>query len=201
MTRLITNVALTLGVTLGLPIHGQAQSPSTPSAPSQADVAAFPPGFVGRWRATPFETPLDTDYDREIYGPRAVAVRTTDLTIARSGEATLVVTRYVRNAAGATVPGTRSIDTVTFKVVPAASLAGEDTNAHYVGSIGRADRTYPGQAVARTRLREVRVELVAADDRGRALELTFDSADAGVDGGAAVTETLTRAAAVRAAAR
>ena len=84
----LTSIALGLAVVL----------PGMASA-SNADLA-------GRWRSAPEEISLTTEFDESVWGKNAKSVRTVEMSVRSTGEATLTVTRKVVDARGRTVGDT-----------------------------------------------------------------------------------------------
>lgn len=114
-----------------------ALSAAAPQA--QADTP-FPSSFAGAWRSAPFELSLAGDFERDVYGANANAVRITDLSIQPSGDGRLTVRHSVRRAGGQVVPGTRHTEDVTFRLTTTERSVGGRLCAP--ATILKAERTY-----------------------------------------------------------
>src|SRR5918995_4216980 len=68
------------------------------------------PSLVGSWKSAPDQMKLTTDFDKSVWGADASSVRTVDLVVRPSGEATLKVTKKVVDSKGRTVPASTWIE-------------------------------------------------------------------------------------------
>src|SRR5688500_15314719 len=68
------------------------------------------PALVGTWKSASDQMKLTTDFDKSVWGSDASSVRTVDLVVRPSGDATLKVTKKVVDARGRTVPASTWVD-------------------------------------------------------------------------------------------
>jgi hypothetical protein len=66
--------------------------------------------LTGTWISAPDEMPLSTAFEESVWGKNAKAVRTVQMAIQPTGDATLTITRKVLDARGKTVPASTSIE-------------------------------------------------------------------------------------------
>ena len=71
--------------------------------PAFSSAGTYP--LSGMWRSAPEETPLTTAFDESVWGNNAKSIRTVEMSVRPTGDATLRVTRRVVDAKGRTVPG------------------------------------------------------------------------------------------------
>jgi len=183
-----------------VPVHGQGQPPPTHAGPHHAEDVKAPAGtdvpasIVGSWKSAPFELELVSDLHRSVYGPNAKSVRVVDLVIRRSGEGTFTVTNLVRNGRGAVVPGTQSVEALTFTVGPSEPAPGDRTR--HSTKVVKAERRYLDEPAGRFPLEGAALEVYPPTESKGPLEVRYDTPE----GSGSFWETL-RPAAARAPAR
>jgi hypothetical protein len=172
MTRLVAILALMVGsIALGTtPFWPStflyAQASATAASP---DTAHFPKSMVGRWRAQPDRTPLSDD---SAWGARATAVRLTEMRIGETGEGSVTVTRSVVNAAGRTLPGSRTVDTADFVLGAEEQPLG--LLPRYTTRIMSAERRLAGPPAVTTTIDMLQVQIYPPDtDAPDSLRLSF----------------------------
>ena len=165
---------------LGCPLSGQG-APARTSHPqaeedsSRSNDAVFPSWMAGRWTASVYEVTLSDDFHRSVYGPDARSVRAVALTIQLSGEGTFTVTNSVRDRAGHTVPGTRSIDDVRFAIGEVKRETGYQPR--YTSRIAKAERRYPDDPSSTFALDGVKLEFFVPEGQPGRLDVRFDTPD------------------------
>src|SRR5215216_846131 len=78
--------------------------------PAREQAAAIHPSLAGTWKSALDQVKLTSDFDKSVWGANATSVRTVDLVVRPSGEATLKVTKKVIDARGRTVPASTWIE-------------------------------------------------------------------------------------------
>ena len=159
--------------------HGQVQPPPARAGSHHADegkAAAgtdVPASIVGNWKSAPFELELFSDLHKSVYGPSAKSVRVVDLVIRSSGEGTFTVTNLVRNRRGTAVPGTRSVEELTFTVGPRESAPGDRTR--HSTKVVRAERRYLDEPTGTFPLEGASLEVYPPSESKGALEVRYDT--------------------------
>jgi hypothetical protein len=180
-------------------VHGQAQQPTHSGSHHADDVKApasnkIPASIVGRWRSAPFELELSSDLHRSVYGPNAKSVRVVNLVVRTSGDGTFTVTNLVRDRRGATVPGTQSVEELTFTLGPGETAPGDRTRLST--KVVRAERRYLDEPTGRFPLEGAGLEVYLPAESKAPLEVRYDTPE----GTGSFWETL-RPAGARAPAR
>ena len=164
---------------LGVPAHGQVQPPPRSAGEHHGDEGkaavgvAAPAAIVGHWRSAPFELELVSDLHKSVYGPGAKSVRTTELVIQPSGQGTFTVTNLVRNRRGATVPGTQSVEQLTFTLGPRETAPGDRTR--HSTKVERAERRYLDEPTGTFPLDGASLEVYLPSESKGPLEVRFDT--------------------------
>lgn len=162
----------------GLP--GQAQTVAAPAAASLA----------GTWRSAEDRTRIAGQLEESIWGRNASTVRTVELTVKSSGEATLSVSRRVVNAAGRTVAGSASIEEA--QIVIGAAQPAVNTRIEHDVKVVKAERRYPDDPKTRWDMTGLAVKVVTFEGgKPGTLEIRVDTPE----GTGSFWETLRRAAA------
>ena len=162
----------------GVAVHGQGQPPPARAGSHHADegkAAAgtdVPASLVGSWKSAPFELELVSDLHKSVYGPNAKSVRVVDLVIRPSGEGTFTVTNLVRNRRGTVVPGTQSVEELTFTLGPLETAPGERTR--HSTKVARAERRYLDEPAGKFPLEGASLE-VYLPSKDTPLEVRYDT--------------------------
>lgn len=149
---------------------------STAAATAQAprEGASPDPTLVGTWQSAPEEIRLASDFDRSVWGPDASSVRTVELIVQRSGEATLKVTKKVVDAKGNTVPASTWVEDVQLRIGEAR--AGTATRVEHETAIVSAVRLFPDDPEYRWEIDGLRVKVVTFEDgEGDTIEIRYDT--------------------------
>lgn len=159
-------------------MHGQVQAPPSGAAPHADEKKAsasteVPASIIGTWKSAPFELELVSDLHTSVYGPGARSVRTVDLVIRQSGEGTFTVTNLVRNRRGATVPGTRSVEELTFTVGAEEEAPGPRTR--HSTDVTKAERRYLDEPVSSFPLDGASLDVYPPTEAKGALEVRYDT--------------------------
>ena len=148
------------------------------AAPSQrtdgAATAQVPPALAGTWRSASEELPLTSTFDQSVWGANAKSVRTVELRIQPSLDATLTINRKVVDARGRTVPASASVEEA--KLVIGESHNGIATRVEHDVKVASAVRTYPDDPGSKWDLTGLRVQVVTfTDGDGNTLEVRVDT--------------------------
>ena len=132
------------------------------------------PSLVGTWKSTPDQVKLTTDFDKSVWGPDASSVRTVDLVVRQSGEATLNVTKKVVDARGRTVAASTWIEEVQFTLGPPQD--GVANRVEHDTKVASAVRRFPDDPGYKWNLDGLRVKVVTfKDGDGNAIEIRYDT--------------------------
>jgi hypothetical protein len=166
------------------PPHAAAKSPTDTPAKTGA-----PAHLVGAWTATPDRIALTTTFDESVWGKNATSVRTVDLNVLPSGQATLTVVRKVLNARGTAVAGSTSIETAKLTIgAPHEPVA---SRVEYETTVVSAERRYPDMPDSKWNLEGLRVTVSTLQgEESKSVEIRFDTPE----GRGSFWETLHRAA-------
>jgi hypothetical protein len=156
-----------------------AQSAPKPAADEAAGRGAagtaVSPALVGSWKARPETTALATEFDVSVWGKGAAAVRDVALTVAKSGEATLTVTRKVVDARGRAIAASTSIEEARLVILGPRETTGPRIE-HGVKVVS-AQRRFPDEPNDVWTIEGLRVRVVSFADNDRTLEVRFDPPD------------------------
>ena len=176
----------------------QAKPASRPDDEQSTRSTRFAPALVGSWKSAPDQIRLTSDFDKSVWGPDASSVRTVELAVQPSGEATLKVTKKVVDAKGRTVPASTWIEEAKLQIgEPQDGIA---TRVEHEAKVLSAVRLFPDDPEYRWTLDGLRVKVVTFEDGdGSTIEIRYDTPE----GKGSFWETLRRdgAAAARRAAR
>jgi hypothetical protein len=143
-------------------------------APGNARAQATASDLAGMWEADTYTLPLSTDFDVSVWGKGATSVRDVTLSIERSGEAALTVTRKVMDGQGKTVAASVSVEDARFRIGAPGEPNGIRTD--YAVTVESAERRYPDDPGYRWPIDGLRVRLTTLDrEDGRSLEVRFDT--------------------------
>ena len=132
------------------------------------------PSLVGTWKASPDQVKLTTDFDKSVWGPDASSVRTVDLVIRQSGEATLNVTKKVVDARGRAVAASTWIEEVQFTLGPPQD--GVANRVEHDAKVASAVRRFPDDPDYKWSLDGLRVKVVTfKDGDGSSIEIRYDT--------------------------
>ena len=127
----------------------------------------------GTWRSEVDETPLSSAYDESIWGKNAKAVRTVQMAVRPTGDATLTVTRKVIDGRGRTVAAATSIEHVD--LILGAVERSTDVRSDLAVTVKRAERRYPDDPEGTWALDGLRVSVSTFPDNPRMLEVRVDT--------------------------
>jgi hypothetical protein len=155
-------------------------------APSLAATSA--PTLAGTWRSAPEEMPLSSDFDISVWGKNAKSVRTVDMTVKPTGDATLTVTRKILDARGREIKAATSVEHAEVQIGGVQHSI--DVRSDLAVTVKHAERRYPDDPKGTWTLDGLRVTVSTfADDPSR-IEVRVDTPE----GRGSFWETLRRAA-------
>lgn len=170
----VQRMLLALGMALALPAFSTASTPQASS--SQAARGSGPDTRVaalnGTWRSAPDETPLSSPFDESVWGKDAKAVRTVDLQVRPTGQATLTINRRVVDARGRTVAGSPSIELAELVVGPVQE--GARLRMPHEVTVTKAERRYPDDPQATWVIQGLQVGVTSFTDDPEMLEVRVD---------------------------
>ena len=141
-----------------------------PAATAKAPASAL----AGTWRSASEELPLTSAFDQSVWGANSKSVRTVELRIQPSRDATLTINRKVIDARGRTVPASASVEEA--KLVIGDSHNGIATRIEHDVKVVGAVRTYPDDPGYKWDLTGLRVQVVTfTDGDGNTLEVRVDT--------------------------
>lgn len=146
------------------------------------------PTLTGTWRSAPEETSLSSAFDESVWGKNARAVRTVEMTVMPTGDATLTVTRKVLDGRGREVKAATSIEHAELSIGAVQHTI--DVRSDLAVTVKRAERRYPDDPAGTWALEGLGVTVSTfADDPSR-IEVRVDTPE----GKGSFWETLRRAA-------
>ena len=134
--------------------------------------AAGSTALSGTWRAAPEEMPLTTAFDESVWGKGAKSVRTMQMVVRPTADATLTVTRKVVDARGRTVPGSTSIEHANLVLESVESS--NQVRSELAVTVKNAERRYPDDPKATWALEGLRVEIATFNDTPGEIEVRVD---------------------------
>lgn len=155
-------------------------------ATAQAPAAQRP--LTGTWRSAPDEMKLTSDFDKSVWGANATSVRTVELVVKSTTDATLRVEKKVIDAKRRTIPASTWVEEAQLRI-GGTTPAVADRVEHEV-TVTSAVRLFPDDPDYRFTIDGLRVKLVTFTARdGNSLEVRYDTPE----GRGSFWETLTRA--------
>lgn len=140
--------------------------------PALTGASAVTSALSGMWSSAPEETPLSSSFDESVWGKNAKAIRTVQMAVQTTGDATLTVTRKVVDARGRTVPGSTSIEHA--KLTLGSVQSSTDVRSELAVTVKEAERRYPDDPAAAWTLEGLRVEVATFTDRPGVIEVRVD---------------------------
>lgn len=139
-----------------------------------SQAARFDPALVGTWKSAADEMRLTSDFDRSVWGANATSVRTVELSVRATGEATLRVTKHVVDGRKRVVPASRWVEEAQLQLGgPTPGLA---TRLEHDVKVVKAVRLFPDDPDYRWTLDGLRVKVVTfSDGDGSSLEVRYDT--------------------------
>src|SRR5688572_2663804 len=125
------------------------------------------PSLVGTWKSAPDQIKLTTDFDKSVWGPDASSVRTVDLVVRQSGDATLKVTKKVVDARGRAVPASTWIEEAQLTLGPPQD--GVAGRVEHDTKVVSAVRRFPDDPDYKWNLDGLRVKVVTFKDDGTSI--------------------------------
>lgn len=155
-----------------------ATAQTTRQAPRPDDETAQAPSFdsalVGTWKSTPDTLKLTSDFEKSVWGADASSVRTVELDVQPSGEATLRITKKIVDGRGRTVPASTWIEEAQLKL--GAPQDGIATRVEHDTTVVSAVRLFPDDKDYRWSLDGLRVKVVSfTDGDGSTIEIRYDT--------------------------
>jgi hypothetical protein len=137
-----------------------------------ASAAQAPPALTGTWRSAPDETSLTSAFDESVWGKGAKAIRTVEMAVRASGDATVTVTRRVVDAGGRTVVGSTSIERADLSLGAAKNTSG--VRSELAVTVRKAERSYPDDKEATWTIDGLQVSVTTFTDDPGTLEVRLD---------------------------
>ena len=131
--------------------------------------------LTGTWISAPDEMPLSTAFDESVWGKNAKAVRTVQMSIQPTGDATLTITRKVLDARGRTVPASTSIEHASLLLGDVKSS--NDVRSDQATTVKHAERRYPDDSKSTWTIEGLQVEIATFAGTPDEIELRVDFPD------------------------
>ena len=131
--------------------------------------------LTGTWSSDPDRQPLSTSFDESVWGKDATAVRTVQMSISESGDATLSITRKVVDGRGRTVPASTSIERATLVLGDVKSS--NDVRAEHETTVKHAERQYPDDPGATWTIEGLQVGIATFPGKPGEIEVRVDFPD------------------------
>lgn len=132
-------------------------------------------GLSGTWNSAQDEMPLSTAFDESVWGKNATAVRTVQMSVRPTGDATLTITRKVVDARGRTVPASTSIEQASLAIGDVKSS--NDVRAEHQTTVKQAERRYPDDPQATWTLEGLQVGVATFNAKPNEIEVRVDFPD------------------------
>jgi hypothetical protein len=171
--QLITAAAVLLIFAAVAGAHSQ-PFPQTRTADDSTRQAPTFASLAGTWKSTPDQIKLTSDFDKSVWGADASSVRTVEVVVRSSGDATLKITKKVIDARGRTVPASTWIEEAQLKI--GASANGIGPRVEHDTTVVSAVRLFPDDKEYRWTIEGLRVKLVTfSDGDGGTMEIRYDT--------------------------
>jgi hypothetical protein len=171
---------IALGTAFALPALAGAVPPASTTSNS---------ALAGTWRSAVEETPLSSEFDESVWGKNAKAVRTVEMTVKGTGEATLTVTRRILDARRREIKAATSIEHAELSIGDPQQQ--NDFRTDLATTVTRAERRYPDDPEGTWQLNGLRVTVSTFPDDAARIEVRVDTPE----GRGSFWETLRRAGA------
>ena len=169
---------IAMGTAFALPaLTGAAMTPATTSLNA----------IIGTWRSAPEETSMSSPFDESVWGKNAKGVRTVDLTIKSTGDASLTVTRRILDARGRAIKAATSIEHAEVSIGAVQQTI--DVRTDLATTVKKAERRYPDDPNGTWALDGLRVTISTFSDDPARIEVRVDTPE----GRGSFWETLRRA--------
>jgi hypothetical protein len=131
------------------------------------------PTLTGTWRSAPEETPLTSAFDESVWGRNARSVRTVEMMVKPTGDATLTVTRKILDSRGREITAATSIEHAELSIGSVQHSI--DVRSDLAVTVKQAERRYPDDPGGTWKLEGLRVTVSTfADDPSR-IEVRVDT--------------------------
>ena len=140
-------------------------------APSVSATTA--PALAGTWKSAPEETPLSTAFDEAVWGKNAKSVRTVEMTITPTGEATMIITRKILDGRGRAITAATSIEQAELSIGAIEHTV--DVRSNYAVTVKHAERRYPDDPGGTWPLDGLRVMVSTFSDDQETIEVRVDT--------------------------
>ena len=166
-------VLIALGMAFAVPALSVANVPLATTLSEEATSATTAPTLAGTWKSAPEETPLSTAFDESVWGKNAKSVRTVEMTIKPTGEATLIITRKILDGRGRAITAATSIEQAELSIGAVERRA--DVRADHAVIVKHAERRYPDDPGGTWALDGLRVKLATFSDDQATIEVRVDT--------------------------
>lgn len=131
--------------------------------------------LTGTWISAPDEMPLSTSFDESVWGKNAKAVRTVEMSIRPSGDATLTITRKVLDARRQTVPASTSIEHASLLLGDVKSS--NDVRSDHATTVKHAERRYPDDPGGTWTIEGLQMGVATFNEKPGEIEVRVDFPD------------------------
>ena len=166
-------VLIALGMAFAVPALTGANVPLATALIEEAASATSAPTLAGTWKSAPEETPLSTTFDESVWGKHAKSVRTVEMTIKPTGEATLIVTRKILDGRGRAITAATSIEQAELSIGAIEHTA--DVRSDHAVTVKHAERRYPDDPRGTWALDGLRVMVSTFSDDQATIEVRVDT--------------------------
>lgn len=140
---------------------------------AQSVSATTAPALAGTWKSAPEETPLSTAFDEAVWGKNARSVRTVEMTITPTGEATMIITRKILDGRGRAITAATSIEQAELSIGAIEHTV--DVRSNYAVTVKHAERRYPDDPGGTWPLDGLRVMVSTFSDDQKTIEVRVDT--------------------------
>jgi hypothetical protein len=135
--------------------------------------ATTAPTLTGTWRSATEETPLSSAFDESVWGKNAKAIRTVEMTVRPTGDATLTVTRKILDARRREIKPATSIEYAELSIGAVAHSV--DVRSDRAVAVKHAERRYPDDPAGTWALDGLRVTVSTFADDASRIEVRVDT--------------------------
>lgn len=170
-TQLMTAAAVLL--ISAAAVSAQATRQAGPDDEGAQTSSTFDTSLTGTWKSAADEMRLTSDFDKSVWGDNATSVRTVELVVQSSGDATLKVTKQVLDGKRQVVPASTWVEEAKLKI--GGSTPGVGPRVEHTVDVTSAVRLFPDDKDYRWDIQGLRVKVVSFRDGDGSIEIRYDT--------------------------
>ena len=166
-------VLIALGMAFAVPALSGANVSLATTLSEEAATATTAATLAGTWKSAPEEIPLSTAFDESVWGKNAKSVRTVEMTIKPTGEATLIITRKLLDGRGRAFTAATSIEQAELSIGAVEHMT--DVRSDHAVTVKHAERRYPDDPGGTWTIDGLRVKLSTFSEDPATIEVRVDT--------------------------